>query len=56
LGKCRCVERQRPINSVVDVKFEELEDVGGGEMGEKPYVEQVKVLVETLNVRAKRWA
>ncbi len=29
---------QRPINSIVDVKFEELEDVDGGEMGEKPYV------------------
>jgi hypothetical protein len=33
-----------------------LEDVGGGEMGEKSYVEKVKVLMETLNVGAKRWA
>jgi hypothetical protein len=43
------------INLVVDLDFEELED-GGGEMGEKSYVEKVKVMVETLNVGAKRWA
>jgi len=33
-----------------------LEDASGGEMGEKSYVEKVKVLVETLNARAKRRA
>jgi len=55
LGRCRRVERQRPINLVIDLDFEELED-GGGEMGEKSYVEKLKVLVETLNVGAKRWA
>jgi hypothetical protein len=30
-----------------------LEDAGGGEMGEKSYVEKVKVLVETFKCRGK---